>query len=463
METASASASVSAPRPLWINRNFALLWLGQAISYLGDFVFDTTLILWIAARIAAGQSWAPLAVSGVLVAVSVPTLLGGPIAGVFVDRWDKRHTMLVMDALRAVLIGLLLLTSGFIHLPFFAGGTLPVAGQLGVIYGIVFLATICQQFFGPSRVAIIGDIVPPEQRERASGLGQVTMSLAMIIGPPLAAPLLFDVGVQWALLVNALSFVVSFCAILLVQAPTAARSVRPGEAGDVVREFVNGLRFYGTSRVLRTILIAGTLIMLAVGGLNSLDIFFVIGNLHTPASLYGWLTMAFGVGAVSGAVAATLFARRIDPVRVFWLSLLAAGVLLFAYSRLTSFAPAIVVLGLVGIPTTALNVVITPLLLRETPRDLIGRVAAVINPVMSLASILSIVISGLLVSTWLKNFHTTAFGVHFGPVDTIFSAMGIMVTATGLYAMLALRGIVPSTSDTNAPAVAGGAPAPTSQ
>jgi MFS family permease len=71
-------------------------------------VFTTTLVLWVAVYIAPGQSWAPLAVSGVMIAALLPTLLVGPIAGVFVDRWEKRTTMLRMDAIRAILVALLL-------------------------------------------------------------------------------------------------------------------------------------------------------------------------------------------------------------------------------------------------------------------------------------------------------------------------------------------------------------------
>src|SRR5262249_33016569 len=90
-----------------INRDYALPWGGQLISTLGDFVFDTTLIVWIATQLAVGQPWAPLAVSGVLIAATAPFLLIGPLAGVFVDRWDKRWTLMTMDMARAVLILLL--------------------------------------------------------------------------------------------------------------------------------------------------------------------------------------------------------------------------------------------------------------------------------------------------------------------------------------------------------------------
>lgn len=67
---------------LLINRNFALFWVGQAISYIGDFVFNTTLILWITTDIARGQPWAPLAISGVALAETLPTLPVSPISGV---------------------------------------------------------------------------------------------------------------------------------------------------------------------------------------------------------------------------------------------------------------------------------------------------------------------------------------------------------------------------------------------
>src|ERR1700746_936015 len=87
---------------LLANRNFVLLLCGQTISNFGDIIFDTTLTLWIAVRIAPARSWAPLAIGGVFAAATLPVLFVGPIAGVFVDRWNKRNTMLAADALRAI-------------------------------------------------------------------------------------------------------------------------------------------------------------------------------------------------------------------------------------------------------------------------------------------------------------------------------------------------------------------------
>jgi MFS family permease len=86
------------------NRNWRLLWIGQAVSLTGDSFFDITVLLWVATVLARGQPWAPAAASGVLIAEAVPVLAVGPVAGVWVDRWNRRRTMLASDACRAAVI-----------------------------------------------------------------------------------------------------------------------------------------------------------------------------------------------------------------------------------------------------------------------------------------------------------------------------------------------------------------------
>jgi MFS family permease len=442
METATApgAAAPAQKTGLLINRNFGLLWSGQAISVLGDFAFNTTLVLWIGSIIGRGQSWAPLAVSGVLMATLVPIVIIGPLAGVFVDRWDKRRTMITMDVLRAALITLLLLVS-VVPLPFVAGGRLPVGWQLGMIYAVVFLTSACAQFFNPSQMALIGDIVEERVRARASGMSQATFAFAILIAPPLAAPVLFAFGVQWALLVDALSFVVSFLTILAIRVPQRAESQAKAQKQQFLREFAEGLRFFGSSRVLMTILLAGIVALLGAGALNALDLFFVTQNLHTNASLYGLLGAASGAGGLLGAVLASIFAQRVGVARMLWLALTGLGVFVIVYARLTSFAPALVVNLLIGFSNGPINVALDPLILHVTRREFVGRVMAVLLPAINLASVVSIALAGLLASTLLHGFHAALLGITFGPIDTIFVGAGVLVILGGLYAMVNLRGV----------------------
>ncbi len=342
-----------------INRNFALLWSGQAISIIGDFVFNTTLVIWIVVQVAKGQTWAPLAVGGVLLLGSLPTIVLGPLAGVFVDRWEKRRTMLAMDALRFAAIACLLLASLM---------TLSPAWQLSMIYITVFMVNACGQFFRPAMLTLIGDIVEEPQQARAMGLGQASISLAAIIGPPLAPPLLLAFGVQWALLLNALSFVVSFITIMAIQVPCLSEGSAPRQTAGLWQEFSAGLRFLLSSRILVTLIVSTMIAMLGAGVINTLDVFFVTQNLHTPVALYGTLDAVLGIGTILGAILAAMFAQRIGLTRTIWCSTLALGVLVTIYARLTGFLPAAVLLFVMGVPLAALDVAAGPLILQMTPR-----------------------------------------------------------------------------------------------
>ena len=215
--------------------------------------------------------------------------------------------------------------------------------------------------------------------------------------------------------------------------------------GNFFREFGQGIRFYAGNRVLMTILISVTLVMAGAGALNALGIFFVTHNLHTPVSFFGFLSSVLGAGAVVGAVLASAFAQRLGLKRTFWLSLLAAGVLVLVYARLTNLVPAMVVLFLLGLVTTAVDVAAGPLVLDVTPRELVGRVAALLNPALTLVTMLSVAVAGYLYSTVLQSFHATLVGITFGPIDTIFTVTGILVVAGGLYAMVNLRGVILNT------------------
>jgi MFS family permease len=423
---------------LLINRNFALLFGGQAISVIGDYIFTTTLVIWVK-LITNGQSWSPLAVSAVILAAAIPMALLGPLAGVFVDRWDKRRTMLRSDVVRAVVVALMILVTGIVPLPIFAGGAPPLAVKLAAVYATVFIVNAADRFFRPGQIALIGDLVSPEHQPRAFGLTQAAYSLAIVIGPPVAAPLLISFGPQWALAIDAGTFVVSVLTLLAIHAPKAAVSVQVGERGHFWREFALGLRFLLSKSVLVVLVLLGMIVMLGGGALNALDIFFVTQNLHTPASLYGILGATQGIGLIMGALLGGALAMRLGMSRVVWLSVLLMGALIIAYSRMTLFTPAVALLFVAGLPNGAVNAVISPMLLRVTPRELIGRITSLLDPVIMLASIVGTALAGYLDAIVLRDFHASALGMSFGPVDTIFLGAGALFLLGGLLGAARLR------------------------
>ena len=437
------------------NRSWNLLLAGGTISSTGDYVFDTTMVLWIGTVIAKGQSWAPVAVSGVIIAAAVPAILIGPLAGVFVDRWDRRRIMLVSEICRAVLC-LALLPLAW---PSVAGHVGRPA-ELILIYVVVFGLNAFGQFANPARFTLVFSIVDPADQAQASGLGMASMALAGIIGPPIAAPLLFVFGVQWALVIDAVSYIVSFAAIVLVSFPAGVVAPTAGqEHAGFVSEFRAGIRFFATSNLLIAITIGVVIATLGTGVINSLNVFFVTDNLHVAAKWYGTLGLADGIGAVLGALATGVVVAKIAPKQLFWSALVAGGILVVAYSRMSVLIAAIVLLVLIGMVVGTLNGAIQPMVLGAVPQEMLGRVVSVFTPLQQLATITSTAVAGVLAGTALRNLHAHFAGMTFGPYDTLFTVAGLLFIAGGLASIPLLRSAdSPATLAPAAASVTGGIP-----
>jgi MFS family permease len=178
--------------------------------------------------------------------------------------------------------------------------------------------------------------------------------------------------------------------------------------------------------------------MLGAAAINTLDIFFALRNLHVEPKFYGLLSTTMGVGLLVGAILAGTLAERIGLVRLYNLSLLAAGALLIAYSRMTSFIPALILIFIIGICQAALNTAVLPLFLRVTPREFVGRVATLVSSVTALAQLIGTIVTGYLAGQILANFHQVALGMTLGPFDLVIGAGGVIVVLGALYAVARL-------------------------
>jgi MFS family permease len=422
------------------NRNYAKLWYGQAASAIGDTVFCTTLVLWVSQVLARGAPWAPAAVSGILVAAGAAIALVGPVAGVFVDRWNRKSTMMRTEVIRAAMV------AGLTGLSFVPVRDLPVGLWLATVYLVVFVLNASGQFFNPARFATIGDVVHGEaDRVRAAGLAEATTSAAGIIGPPIAVLLLLTVGFQWALAANAISYIVSYLATRFLRlapgsGPPAARA---GET-SLRAEFSFGLRLFARNRFLVTLLTVTTICQCGTGAISALNVFFVTSDLHASSRLFGVAETVMGIGFIVGALVAGRMVRWMGARALTWSGLLAAGVLAAAYALQRSFPAGLVLLGFYAVPIAMLNTAVAPLLLDAAPREYMGRVMAVFTPVNQLASMLSVVVFGWLTSTVLRSFRATLGGITLNAVSLIFIVAGGLIVLSGLRAFAALP-------DANAP------------
>jgi MFS family permease len=413
---------MSEPR-LWSIRSWRYAFPAGVISQLGDIVFDLTVVLWISTDIAAGQPWAPAAVSGVLIAAALPILLVGPIAGVYADRVDRHRMLVRSNAVQAVAIASLLLVPVL-------EGRLGVVVSLGWVYAAIAVSNAAGQFFNQALLAMIAKTVPDDMRTRAFSARGSAASVLRIVGPPLAAPLLFTAGVEWALLINAASFAAS--SLLLRQTSWDSRPEQSATEGSFWASVAGGARAVRRNRVLLAICASVTVATLGTGAITVLEVFYVTDVLHQDAGILGLMSMAFAVGTLLGVVAAPRAERRLGATAIYLGGMALMGLLLIGYSLTVRLGPAMVLYFLTAIPLGMVNTVLSPLVMRSIPPDLLGRSMVVLNVFPTLASLTAMGATGWLVSTLLSGVDATVLGVHFGPVDTVFAAGGVLILATAV-------------------------------
>lgn len=398
------------------------------LSLTGDSFFSATLAIWIIDKLARGASWLPLATGALAIAVVVPSLVVSPLAGVWVDRWNPRWTMIWVDGIQTVLVVLFLLMTLLV-----SNNSLLLIG----CFATILLISSGQQFFQPARVVVVADLVPEEHRMQAYSSLQQANYLAQIVGPALAAPLYFALGPAWAILLNALSFAISMLFVLLIPMQQVQEADKSQQAG-FWQELRKGWQFFVTSKVLVTLLISGMIVMLGAQVYNSFEFLYGVQNLHAPQALLGLYVACLGIGVVGGLPIVTALAKRWSEVEVLWICLIIFGLALLVLSRITTVIPGMVCVLVLGMTQSSVFVAVRPLTVLVTPRNLMGRVMSFEVPMITIASLVGGAVASILASTVLANLHTQLAGMVFGPLDTLFVAAGFLVVGGGIYARLTL-------------------------
>ena len=391
--------------------DYRRLWAAQGVSDIGDALTSLTLLI-VVTRLTGSTA----ALAGMAIALAVPAIVIGPIAGVFVDRWDRRRVMLASDLIRA---GLVL---GFV----FVAST----DRLWLMYLIAIAHATVGTFFTPSRMALIPRIVPREGLMAANSLNQLTRVLASVFGSALAGIIVGVADVSWpAFTIDALTFLLSFGLVLGVR--TSGRVEAPGHGepagGGVFGSLKAGLAIVGRSPVLLGTMIAAGVTMLGLGAVNVLFVPLLIRDLQVPAT---WLGAVDGAQTLSMILAAGLvaaLATRLRPTTLIVIGLAGIAVFIGLTAGVTNVWQVVALLFAVGWFVTPLEASIGTLIQTATRDRERGRVAATLHAVMSAASVLSMAMAGV-------------FG-DLLTIRTVFILAGVVVGIAALVAWLMFRGV----------------------
>jgi len=359
-------------------RDFRLLWLGQAISDFGDSL--TALALMILVNRLTGST---LALGGMLIVLAIPQLTFGLIAGVYVDRLDRRRIMLASDALRGLMVlGFALVSS---------------ADHIWWLYLVGFVQATIGTFFRPARVALVPNLVPAPGLLAANSLGEISRIIAGLLGTAAAGVLISVLGVAWpAFVIDALTFFVSFAFVSRIAAPPHVAQKVDGSARAVFGQLFAGFAVVFRSRLLTGTLTAIAVTMLGLGAVNVLLVPLVVNDLRLPETWFAALEFAQTASMILSGGLVAFLAARLKPTRIVSVGLVLLGAVTGLISQVGDIWQFCAILFAVGWIMTPLNSSAMTILQTAVSNDMRGRIGAAMNTLVTSANLLSMALAGVL-------------------------------------------------------------------
>ncbi|WNV85555.1 MFS transporter [Umezawaea sp. Da 62-37] len=344
--------------------DFRLLWAGRLVSDLGSY------LLIVAIPFHVHQLTGSATATGLTLAVeSLPAVLVGPMAGVRVDRWNRRRIMIAADLLRAGAILLIL----FADRP----------ERVWWVYLALLAESLGTVFFRPAARAMTPDVVGlGPDLVAANSLNALSTGTVRLVGPPLGAALLVWSGLPALILLDAASYLVSALAITAI----TTRTTTTGDGS--AKPLRDGLAFTAGHPVLRGLLVLNTAFFTANAVFTALLVPFVSQRFTDSPGAVGYLVSALGAGYLLGAPVAGLLVRRLTPSRLMLLGQTGVGLCFAAMVNAPTLVVAIAAAGIAGVPGSVLMTTIDTTVQRGAPSALRGRVGAAFHVSDAVAALL---------------------------------------------------------------------------
>ena len=395
------------------NRDFTLLWLGGLISLSGDWTLMIGLPI---ALYALTRSVAVLSLS--LLASLLPSVVVGSLAGVLVDRWDRKRILVVSNVLLALALAPLLLARS--------------ATVVWLVYVTLFVEACLEQFTRPTESALLPTLVGEERLASANGLLSVASNIARLCGPALGGVIALAYGLTGVTLADAASFLLAALLFALVRrrrpqaASQAVLASEPASEQTTERaprslgralaralgEWRAGLGVILRERTLRLIFIVFSVTSIGEGIMGTLFVVFITVNAHGDARAYGATMSAQAIGGLLGGVLVGLLGQRLMSRWSLFVSAALFGAIDLAIFNAPTYYPSLAevawvarftLLGwlvalfvVVGVPGVAMGSGLRSLIQSRAPDGYLGRVFGALGACSALFLALGVSLAGWL-------------------------------------------------------------------
>ncbi|MEL7039302.1 MAG: MFS transporter [Cyanobacteria bacterium J06592_8] len=409
--------------PVLKNQNFLVLWSGQVFSQLADKVYLVLMIALISSRFQQADQTISGWVSAVMIAFTIPAILFGAAAGVYVDRWPKKIVLVLTNVLRGgfvFLLPVLIWLSNGMNL-----GPLPLGFCL--LLTITFLVSTLTQFFAPAEQAVIPLIVKKNHLLSANSLYTTTMMASVIIGFAVGEPLLAFAD-RWF---ESLGFAVdlgkeivvggayAIAGLLLLKIKVREKRKSTSEDSHIFADLRDGVKYLNQNHKVRNALIQLIILFSIFAALAVLAVRLAEIIPTLKSSQFGFLLAAAGVGMGVGAALLGQLGHRFSHTQLALLGSIGLascllGLALFGQQLIPAFS-LIILLGLcaavVGIPMQTT-------VQAETPEQMRGKVFGLQNNAVNIALSLPLALAGL-AETYLG-------------ISAVFMGLAIMASLGGV-------------------------------
>ncbi len=361
------------------SRNFFRFWFAQLIAQFGDRVYQMALV----GLMTALHPGSVMAMSTLFAFAIVPAFIIGPVAGVYVDRWDRRTVLVVTYALQ----GALVLWAAFylIRLPF-----------IWPMYAVVFLISSLGRFYIPAKMSFLPEIVHKDDLHVANALstitGMIAGGLGVLLGSWIVERTGFFAGFCWDTACYLIAALLVFCIHRAASVPQEPKGLR--------YEILEGIRYIRLRPEIRFIFWMLFVLLSAVGAVYVVIIVFIQQAFHSVTADLGFLSVSLTVGLFLGSLAYGRWGRHIAASKVIFWSLIAGGILVILFALLVQATHdrgvALVLSFILGFAAGPVTVAPNTVINQICAKEMSGKVFAAMEFVIYLAFLLAMMASSFL-------------------------------------------------------------------
>ncbi len=410
-------------RDILRERNFSLLWSGQIISQFGDRLNQMALIGMVYEQV----GYSTLGLAKVMLPMIIPVLIIGPVAGVYVDRWNRKWTMIISDITRGLFVLLIPLSLIYVK-------------TMAPVYVIIFIVFSITRFFLPAKMAILPDIVSTDKLLIANSLSSTTRMIAAILSLPIAGFIVRWVGAKGGFYIDAISFFLSAFMIWMIRLEKNSthkykddliitkEALGQSISRSVFKDVMEGLRYLISSRELLLVTAMSFLLMSGVGAVSVVIVVFIQESLKSVTRDLGLLGMSLGAGLFLGSVLYGRFGDMLPKFKVIFSGFTMGGILVVLFSLLIrasgSLALALVLAAVLGLVSSPIVVSSNTMLHEIMPNKIRGRIFSSLEMIIHIAFLVFMLLTSFLAEFISKASILVFSGIFFA----VCGAGGMVIT-----------------------------------